>query len=213
MYYLIRCRSSSVWIVMTAYFSFFLRWILPLLVHRYFQYKSFLFWLAWASKCFLRLVRFSLIKTMSIWGSLNSVDFSFFLELYMLILVFLAMNLIIILGFFLSWSVLGFRLSLCTTSIASLVIVVSIFLRTCGIFLRRQHWFYYLALVYHGFPSFVFGHTVVVQLEVKFGIFSSKSLFIFLSWAFSSLRWSILLLIVVISLNILESWFSRHSNF
>jgi len=61
-YYLIRCRSSSVWIVMTASFSFFLRWILPWLAHRYFQCKSFLFWLAWASKCFLRLVRFSLIK-------------------------------------------------------------------------------------------------------------------------------------------------------
>jgi len=36
-YCLIRCRSSSVLIVMTASFSFFLRWILPLLVHRYFR--------------------------------------------------------------------------------------------------------------------------------------------------------------------------------
>ena len=42
---------------------------------------------------------------------------------------------------------------------------------------------------------------------------SSRSLFLFLSWAFSSLRWSILLLIlVVISFNMLESWFSELSN-
>jgi len=126
-YYLIRCRSSSVWIVMTASFSFFLRWILPLLVHRYFHCKSFLFWLAWASKCFLQLVRFSFIKTLSLRGSSNSADFSFFLVLYMLFLVFLAMNLTIILGQFLFWSVLGFPLSLCTTSMASLLIVVWIF--------------------------------------------------------------------------------------
>jgi len=131
-YYLIRCRSYSVWIVMTASFSFFLRWILPLLVHRYFQCKSFLFWLAWASKSFFTAGKIFIDKNSIHTRDIEFSRFQFFLALYMLFLVFLTMNLTTIQGHFLFWSVLGFPLSLCRTSIPSLLIVVSIFLRTCN---------------------------------------------------------------------------------
>jgi len=85
---------------MTASFSFFLRWILPFLVHRYFQCKPFFFdWLE----------QVSVFTTGKISIDKNSVNmrviefsrFQFFLELYMLFLVFLAMNLTIILRHFL----------------------------------------------------------------------------------------------------------------
>jgi len=89
-----------------------------------------------------------------------------FATVYMLFLVFLAMNLKIILGHFLFWSVFGFPLTLCTRSIASLLIVVSIFLRTCS----TLSWTSALvslsgigSLYHHVFPSFVFGHTVLVH--------------------------------------------------
>ena len=115
----------------------------------------------------------------------------------------------IMLGHFMFWSVLGIPLNLCTTSIGSLVIVVTIFWELAALFRRRQYWFHCLALVYHGFPSFVFGHTVVVHLVGN----PVWHFFLQDPCLFSSLKWSILLLIVVISLNMLESWFSRHSNF